>query len=900
MPQLREGDAPAMVIRREDYTPPPFWIDRIDLTFDLDPAKTRVLNKMSLRRNTDVPAQPLRLHGEDLNLARVMLNGGGCSFKMDGQILVMENLPEGPEPFELEIFTTCSPEKNTQLSGLYLSQGDFFTQCEAEGFRRITYFLDRPDVMASYTVLLRADKDKFPVLLSNGNLVEQGELADNRHFARWVDPHRKPSYLFALVAGRLVAREQRIVTRAGKEHLLQVYVRPGDMDKTEHAMNSLIASVIWDEARFGLPLDLERFMIVATSDFNMGAMENKGLNIFNTKYVLANSATATDTDFANIESVVAHEYFHNWTGNRVTCRDWFQLSLKEGLTVFRDQEFSMDLCADASARAVKRIEDVRVLRTMQFPEDAGPMAHPVRPDQYVEINNFYTVTVYEKGAEVVRMMQTLVGRDGFRQGMDLYFQRHDGQAVTCDDFAQAIADANPESELARQLAPFKRWYSQSGTPRVQVSGQYNAAERSYALTLTQTCPPTTGQSSKQPFVLPVSVGLVDASGQDLPLRLRGDAAEAGTSRLLVLSEASQTFVFDGIDAEPVPSVLRGFSAPVVLDSGLTDTQLLHLLAHDSDAFNRWEAGQQLALRLAVQAVRADGPVSPAPLDVAYVEAMRAVLRHPTLDAALKELVLTLPSETYIAEQLDEVDPQRIHAVRETMREQLAEALQADWAWAYEQHKDNGAYRPDPLSGGRRALAGMALTMLCLAARESGDAIWPGKAYQRFKDAGNMTDRFNALSALVISGQPLAQEALARFHALFKGEALVIDKWFALQAGAPDRGGNVLPAVRQLMNHPDFNLKNPNRARSVIFSFCSANPAGFHRNDAAGYVFWSERVLELDAINPQVASRLARALDRWKKLAEPYRSAAREAIARVAAKSDLSPDTREVVTRALAE
>jgi aminopeptidase N len=898
--QLREATGPAMVIRREDYTPPPFWIDRIELTFDLDPAKTRVLNKMVLRRNTEVPAQPLRLDGEDLNLARVVLNGGGCSFKMDGDALVLGSLPEGPEPFELEIFTTCSPEKNTQLSGLYLSQGDFFTQCEAEGFRRITYFLDRPDVMASYTVTLRADKDKYPVLLSNGNLVEQGELPDNRHFAKWVDPHRKPSYLFALVAGRLISREQRIVTRAGKEHLLQVYVRPGDMDKTEHAMNSLISSVIWDEARFGLPLDLERFMIVATSDFNMGAMENKGLNIFNTKYVLANSATATDTDFANIESVVGHEYFHNWTGNRITCRDWFQLSLKEGLTVFRDQEFSMDLCAEPSARAVKRIEDVRVLRTMQFPEDAGPMAHPVRPDQYVEINNFYTVTVYEKGAEVVRMMQTLVGRDGFRKGMDLYFQRHDGQAVTCDDFAQAIADANPDSDLARHLPQFKRWYSQSGTPRVQASGRYDAAERRYTLTLSQSCPPTPGQSEKQPFVIPVALGLIDAQGQDLALRLQGESQTSRGTRLLVLTQASESFAFEDIDAEPVPSLLRGFSAPVIVDNGLSDDQLLHLLAHDSDAFNRWEAGQQLALRRAVRAVRADGPVGAAPLDDAFVDAMRAVLRHPTLDAALKELVLTLPAETYIAEQLDVVDPQRIHAVRETMREQLAQALQADWVWAFEQHKDNGAYRPDPLSSGRRALAGMALTMLCIAARETGDTVWPGKAYQRFKDAGNMTDRFNALSALVVSGQPLAQEALARFHAMFKDEALVIDKWFALQAGAPDRGGNVLPAVRQLMTHPDFNLKNPNRARSVIFSFCSANPAGFHRSDAAGYVFWSERVLELDAINPQVAARLARALDRWKKLAEPYRSAAREAIARVAAKSDLSADVREVVTRALAE
>ncbi|MBT9554075.1 MAG: aminopeptidase N [Hydrogenophaga sp.] len=900
MNPLREAGGPTTVVRREDYAPPAFWIDTVDLGFDLDPLKTRVLNKMRLRRNPDVPAQALRLDGEDLNLARVMLNGGGCSFKMDGQTLVLENLPEGPEPFDLEIFTTCAPEKNTQLMGLYVSQDTFFTQCEAEGFRRITYFLDRSDVMASYTVTLRADKAKYPVLLSNGNLVEEGALPDGRHFAKWVDPHKKPCYLFALVAGQLVAREQRITSRSGNHHLLQVYVRPGDMDKTEHAMNSLINSVIWDEARFGLPLDLERFMIVATSDFNMGAMENKGLNIFNTKYVLANSATATDTDFANIESVVGHEYFHNWTGNRITCRDWFQLSLKEGLTVFRDQEFSMDLCAEPSARAVKRIEDVRVLRTMQFPEDAGPMAHPVRPDSYVEINNFYTVTIYEKGAEVVRMMQTLVGRDGFAAGMKLYFERHDGQAVTCDDFAQAIADANPDSDLARLLPQFKRWYSQAGTPVVRARGVYDAAARSYTLTLTQRCAPTPGQAVKEPFVIPVAIGLLDAGGTELPLQLaHWNQAESGT-RTFVLTQESESFTFVNLDAEPVPSILRGFSAPVVLDAEYTDTQLLGLLAHDTDAFNRWEAGQRLALRLALAAIRADGPVAHEPLNAAYLNAMRDVLRHPTLDAAFKELVLTLPSETYIAEQLDVVDPQRIHAVRETMREQLAEALQADWAWAFDAHQDNGAYRPDPVSTGRRALAGLALTMLCLAARDSGDVVWPGKAYQRFKDAGNMTDRFNALSALVVSGQPLAQDALVRFHAMFKGEALVIDKWFALQAGAPDRGGNLLPAVRHLMTHPDFNLKNPNRARSVVFSYCSANPGAFHRGDAAGYVFWSERVLELDAINPQVAARLARALDRWKKLAEPYRSAAREAIARVAAKTDLSNDVREVVTRALAD
>ena len=898
MSSLREGNP--TVVRREDYAPPAYWIDTVDLSFDLDPGKTRVLNTMRLRRNGDVPAQPLRLDGEDLNLARVLVNGAGCSFKMDGQTLVLENLPEGNQPFTLEIFTTCAPEKNTQLMGLYVSQGTFFTQCEAEGFRRITYFLDRPDVMASYTVTLRADKAKFPVLLSNGNLVEEGELPDGRHFAKWVDPHKKPCYLFALVAGQLVSRNQRILTRSGKEHLLQIYVRPGDLEKTEHAMNALIHSVIWDEARFGLPLDLERFMIVATSDFNMGAMENKGLNIFNTKYVLASPATATDVDFSNVESVVGHEYFHNWTGNRVTCRDWFQLSLKEGLTVFRDQEFSMDMCAEPSARAVKRIEDVRVLRTAQFPEDAGPMAHAVRPDAYVEINNFYTVTIYEKGAEVIRMVQTLVGRDGFAAGLKLYFERHDGQAVTCDDFIQAMADANPTTPLASQLPQFKRWYSQAGTPVVTARGRYDADQRQYTLELSQHCAPTPGQADKQPFMIPVSLGLVDASGQAITLKRASDGAELGQNHTFVLSESSETVTFTDIDSAPVPSILRGFSAPVVLDIDLSDAQLLTLLAHDSDPFNRWEAGQRLALRLALAAVRAEGPVAAEPIDAAYLEAMRSVLRHDALDAAFKELVLTLPSETYIAEQLDVVDPQRIHAVRETMRQQLAVALQDDWAWAFDHHKDTGAYTPDATSTGRRALAGLSLTMLCLAARTTGNTVWPGKALQRFKDAGNMTDRFNALLALVSSGQPLAQDALARFHALFKGDDLVIDKWFALQAGAPDRDGHILPAVRQLMKHPDFHLKNPNRARSVIFSYCNANPGAFHRSDAAGYVFWSERVMEIDGFNPQVAARLARALDRWKKLAEPYRSAARESIARVAAKPNLSNDVREVVTRALAD
>jgi len=899
----REGHSPTVF--RKDYAAPAWWIDTVDLTFDLDPAKTRVLNRMSVRRNPAVPAAPLRLDGDELTLARVLVNGAGTSFKMDGSTLVLENLPEGPDSVALEIFTTCQPAKNTQLMGLFVSERTFFTQCEAEGFRRITYFLDRPDVMASYRVLLRADKVQYPVLLSNGNLVETGDLPDGRHYAQWVDPHRKPCYLFALVAGNLVCREQRIQSPSGSEHLLQVYVRAGDLEKTEHAMHSLMASVAWDEARFKLPLDLERFMIVATSDFNMGAMENKGLNIFNTKFVLASAATATDTDFANVESVVGHEYFHNWTGNRVTCRDWFQLSLKEGLTVFRDQEFSQDLAATPSARAVKRIEDVRLLRTVQFAEDAGPMAHPVRPDSYVEINNFYTVTIYEKGAEVVRMMQTLVGREGFARGMALYFERHDGQAVTCDDFAQAMADANPDSALARLLEPFKRWYSQAGTPRLHAAGAYDAAARSYTLTLTQSCPATPGQADKQPFVIPVTLGLVGESGPIGWAALDTQAPVIGApdgGAIVVLGEASTTLRFDGVDEAPVASLLRHFSAPVLLEvAGEGEAELLRLLAHDTDPFNRWDAAQRLALRVALRhlsVASGDEPADGAWLPGAFVDAMRAVLRAGELDAAFRELVLTLPSEAVIAEQLDVVDPPRIHRVREAMRLALAQALHADWVEAYEDCRDTGAYRPDMASSGRRALAALALGQLCLASAASGEPTWPGKALQRFKDAGNMTDRLGALAALVHSRHALAAPALERFYRLFEGDALVIDKWFAIQASAP--GEQALATVRSLMAHPAYNPRNPNRARSLIFSFCNANPGAFHRADAAGYVFWCDRVIELDAFNPQVAARLARSLDRWRKLAPLYRVAAREAIARVAAKPDLSNDVREVVTRALAD
>ncbi len=888
---MREGTA--LLIRREDYTAPAYWIKTVDLSFDLDPVKTLVINKMMVEPNSDQPGAPLRLDGEDITLTRVLVDGEPVSFRFEAQQLVLENLPQ--QPFKLEIRNTCAPEKNTQLSGLYTSSGGFFTQCEALGFRRITYFLDRPDVMATFKVTLKADKRKYPALLSNGNLIEAGALDGGKHFAVWEDPHPKPCYLFALVAGDLVRREQRIRTRAGKDHLLQIYVRAGDLDKTEHAMNSLIASIAWDEARFGLSLDLERFMIVAVSDFNMGAMENKGLNIFNTKFVLASPATATDVDFGNVESVVAHEYFHNWTGNRVTCRDWFQLSLKEGLTVFRDQQFSQDMAGSPSARAVKRIEDVRTLRQLQFPEDAGPMAHPVRPDSYMAIDNFYTATVYEKGAEVVRMMHTLVGAEGFAAGMNLYFERHDGQAVTCDDFAQAIADANPQSDLYAKLYQFKNWYAQAGTPRVTAQGQYDAANQTYTLTLNQHSLPTPGQPTKYAYVIPVAMGLVGVDGRHINLHLEGQFNPLGQDTVLVLSEYTQTFTFVNVPVEPVPSLLRGFSAPVVLEAELSDDALFTLLSHDSDPFNRWEAAQKLALRRLLAAVTDAGP---AELDQRLLQALRDVLRHPELDAAFKDLVLTLPSEAYVAEQLEVVDPQRIHAVREAMKRQMAQALQADWVWAYELHQDSGGYSPDSVSAGRRALTSLALGMLVLEASASGNPVWPGKALQRFKDATNMTDRLGALAALVNSHSDLAGQALERFHAQFKDEALVIDKWFSLQATAPEKDGQVFARAKALTQHPDFTLRTPNRARSLLMAVCQSNPAAFHRQDAAGYLFWADRVIEIDPINPQLAARLARAMDHWRRLAEPYRTAAHAAISRVADRAELSDDVREIVTRAL--
>jgi aminopeptidase N len=871
-------------IYRNDYTPPSYLVETVELGFDLDPARTIVANRMTMRRNPDSAHAEIALYGENIALVALRMNGktlGRRDYRLDGNLL---RIPNPPEEVTLEIETVTAPEKNTTLNGLYVSNGNFFTQCEAEGFRAITYFPDRPDVMAKFTVMLRADKQKYPVLLSNGNLVQEGDLGDGRHFAMWEDPFKKPSYLFALVAAKLVCQEERFRLRDGRDALLQVWVEEGNLDKTDHAMQSLKNSIRWDEERFGLELDLDRFMIVAVGDFNMGAMENKGLNIFNTKFVLANPRVATDIDYAGIEAVVGHEYFHNWTGNRVTCRDWFQLSLKEGLTVFRDQEFSADMIGTESGRAVTRIDQVRTLRQAQFPEDAGPMAHPVRPDSFVEINNFYTVTVYEKGAEVVRMIQTLVGREGFRKGMDLYFERHDGQAVTCDDFRAAMADAN-----GRDLNLFERWYSQAGTPVVKAESRYDAQAKTYALTLSQSCPATPGQPKKLPFHIPVAVGLLGADGKDMQL---GQGQLNGATAVLELTAQSQTFSFTGVNEAPIPSILRDFSAPVVLEYAYTDAELLHLFSHDSDPVNRWEAGQRLATERLVRLTAAVASGARLALDDTFLDAMRKILTDDALDPAFREQAMLLPSETMIAEQVSVVNPQAIHAARQFVRAAIGAGLRAELVAQYHANLTPGDYSPDALSAGRRGLKNLALSYLAAAPDADGIAL----AQVQFDEAGNMTDRVAALVALIHAGADSAARALHDFYRDFENEALVIDKWFAMQAAAP---ATDVAAVRALMRHRAFTLKNPNRARSLVFSFCAANPSQFHAPDGSGYAFWAEQVIALDAINPQVASRLARSMDRWRRYAPALQANMKKALQQVAGVKKLSNDVREVVSKALA-
>ncbi|RFC33854.1 MAG: aminopeptidase N [Candidatus Nitrotoga sp. SPKER] len=877
-----------VTIYRKDYTAPAYWVDTVEIGFDLDPAATRVSMRITLQRNSASPNKDVELLGDgSVKLVALRMNGKTLSKGATGYTITDGKLriANAPDEIALEIETLIQPEKNTSMMGLYISNGNFFTQCEAEGFRKITWFPDRPDVMAKYTVMLRGDKKKYPVLLSNGNLIEQGNLPKGRHYAKWEDPFKKPSYLFALVAGKLVCQEEKFKLNSGRKVLLQVWVEPGNLDKTQHAMESLKQSIRWDQQRFGLELDLDRFMIVAVSDFNMGAMENKGLNIFNTKYVLANPSIATDTDYANIEAVVGHEYFHNWTGNRVTCRDWFQLSLKEGLTVFRDQEFSADMVGTDSGRAVNRIENVRILRQVQFSEDAGPMAHPVRPDSYVEINNFYTVTIYEKGAEVVRMYQTLLGRDGFRKGMDLYFARHDGQAVSCDDFRAAMADSS-----GRDLAQFERWYSQSGTPQLKVQSHYDDTKQTYELTLSQSCKSGVGKKKTLPFHIPVTVGLLDAEGRDMALHLTG-ASSSTTTCVLELTKEKQTFTFNNVTSKPTPSLLRNFSAPVVMEYDYTDQELAQLMAHDSDAFNRWEAGQRLAMERLLKLIKQVKTDKKLTLDDLFINALRTTLNDQTLDPSFREVMLTLPSELMLAEQCAVIDPQAIHTARQFMRKTISEKLKADFIATYAANLTPGKYSADAKSAGKRGLKNLCLSYLL----GWEDASTLQLAHAQIDAADNMTDRFAVLMALVNTGSKTAEKPLKRFYQDFKKEALVVDKWFSLQAVAMHTDVN---AVRKLMTHPAFTLKNPNRARSLIFSFCNGNPSQFHATDGSGYTFWAEQVIALNKLNPQVAARLVRTLDHWKKYQPALNKQMQAALQKVAAAKGLSKDVQEVVVRAL--
>ncbi|WP_153129834.1 aminopeptidase N [Dechloromonas hortensis] len=849
----------------KDYTAPAYLVDTVDLDFVIAAGGTTVSATLAMRRNPAVAAQPLVLDGDELETLSVAVDGEKVPFSTTPTTLTIAGLPDA---FTLHTVVRIDPDRNTRLSGLYRSKDGYFTQCEAQGFRRITWFLDRPDVMSTYTVTLHADKATYPVLLANGNPVSSGEEADGRHWATWNDPFRKPAYLFALVAGKLDGLFDTFQTASGRTVQLAIYVEPGKLDQCPHAMAALQKSMKWDEERFGLECDLDHYMIVAVGDFNMGAMENKGLNIFNTKYVLARADVATDVDFENIDRVVAHEYFHNWTGNRVTCRDWFQLSLKEGLTVFRDQEFGADL----HNRQTARIREVRGLRAAQFPEDAGPMAHPIRPSSFVEINNFYTSTVYEKGAEVIRMIQTLIGRDGFRAGMDEYFRRHDGQAVTCEDFVAAMAAAS-----GFDFSQFMRWYNQPGTPHLAVDSVFDANTGRYTLHVKQSNPRA---SDDNPYLIPIRVTLFDAAGQII----------AGSDRTLLLTESSQQFHFDGIAAEPVPSLLRDFSAPVILDYAYTPQQLTLLLAHESDPFNAWEAGQRLASTLILDATAAiaagQAPVWPA----SFVDAARRLLQTQTeRGAAFVAEALTLPGESTLAEALDIVDPDALHAARNSLRRHLAEQLEGEFAGLYAGLAPRGAYTPSSEEAGRRALRNTCLAYLL----ELNTPAVRQLALQQFRGADNMTDQFAALAALAQTECTERETALAEFYQRWQHEALVVDKWLAVQSGS--RLPDTLATVKRLTGHPAFDIGNPNKVYALLRNF-GANLARFHT--PAGYAFLAEQTRLLDGKNPQVASRLARCFDRWKKFDGERRKHARLALESIRDHQGLSRDVLEIVNRAL--
>ncbi len=873
--------AQAKTIHLKDYQQPAFWVETVDLQFDLHDDHALVTSSVVYLKNHDSSLDQLELFGTELELQKIAINGyelSAMDYERNDESLTLSNLAN---EFTLEIVTKIYPQKNTSLEGLYQSSGNFCTQCEAQGFRKITYFLDRPDVMGKFTTTILADKTKYPVLLSNGNKIDSGDLGvsgdlDNgRHFATWNDPFKKPCYLFALVAGDLEHVTDHFITASGRDVKLEIYTEAHNIDKCGHAMASLKKAMQWDEERFGLEYDLDIFMIVAVDDFNMGAMENKGLNIFNSKLVFASPETATDNDYISIEAVIGHEYFHNWTGNRVTCRDWFQLSLKEGLTVFRDQEFTSDL----NSRPVKRIEDVRMLRSYQFTEDASPMAHPIRPASFMEINNFYTMTVYEKGAEVVRLYNTLLGQDGFRKGMDLYFERHDGQAVTTEDFLAAMADAN-----GKDLSQMQVWYDQAGTPELDVTMDYDEVAKRCTLHFSQSCPSTPEASSedKKPYLIPLKLGLLDTKKQ----------GKALLSETIQLTEKQQSVSFEDIDSKPLPSLLRDFSAPVKLSYDYSIDDNIFLMQHDSDDFNRWEASQRLAKSLLLEMLKAQDKGEALGVEPKVIDAYQQVLEDNKLDYALRAEALTLPSETDLAEMVEQADPQAIHGVRQLLRKSIAQGLRLSLESSYEVLQESAAYAIDPQSIGKRRLKNICLGYL----GEINDPAIHEQCYQQFSQSQNMTDTLAALSILASIDCPQREQALADFEQKWQDNTLVMDKWFVMQAisNLPD----TLDKVKALMKHTLFSIKNPNKVRSLIGAFSSGNPVNFHKADGSGYKFHADRVLELDKLNPQVASRMVRALMNWRHYEAGRSALMREQLERIKGVEGLSGDVFEIVSKAL--
>lgn len=879
--ELMDQQQHRSVIRRQDYNPPDFLIERTRLEIDLDAGRTAVSSWLTVRRVTTDLSKPLVLQGVELELLDVAVAGQSLDarqYRCVGEVLSLFDLP-ATESFEVHVRVACHPESNTALEGLYQS-GDFLlTQCEAEGFRKITYYLDRPDIMASFSVTLRGDKQRYPVLLSNGNPVASGDLENGRHFVTWDDPFPKPSYLFALVAGDLDWIEDHYTTTSGRRVQLRIYMERGNRERCQHAMDSLKNAMRWDEETYGLEYDLDIYNIVVTNDFNMGAMENKGLNIFNAKYVVADPEIATDWDFQAIEGVIGHEYFHNWTGNRVTCRDWFQLTLKEGLTVYRDQEFS----ADMQIREVKRINDVRDLRRRQFPEDGGPMSHPVRPDQYLEISNFYTATVYQKGAEVVRMYHTLLGAERFKAGLRQYLQQHDGRAATCDDFLNAMAESS-----ATDLSQFGLWYSQAGTPVLAVALHYDANARSCRLDFKQYIP---GHPQAPALMIPVAIGLLDREGRSLPLQLAGETEAGEETRVLVVNATEQSFTFVGLEHEPLPSLLRGYSAPVKIEYAWHRSDLALLMQKDSDAFCRWDAAETLYVQSLLQLAESWAEQGHSETDSLLVDTYRAVLEDLSLAPGFAAELLSLPSESYLGEQVAAVNVEALHHAVHSMRQTLAHAL-ADALRHRYQSLNDADWSADASAVGRRRLKNLCLDLLC-ARRNSEDFALAEAQYQ---SACCMTDRLAALTVLVHEQAPAAVECLADFVRRYGDNTLVMDKWFTIQATRPHP--DVVSTVRELMDHPAYSRRNPNKIRALLGAFALHNPMGFHGGQGAGYELLADEVLALDRMNPQTAARLVLAFNRWPHMDSRRAQLMRNQLERIQQTPQLSPDVYEVVNNAL--